>query len=305
MKVSVIVPNYNHARYLKERLNSILAQTVQDMEVIILDDCSTDNSMEVLAAYENYPKVRRVVRNATNSGSPFLQWQRGFDLAEGEYIWIAESDDVAEPTFLEESLKRLEQNPEVQMTFSRSAFIDAEGNRIAGSPDKPALYKGDGVYDGRKFALQRMLFRDVIYNASMVVFRKSALEGVTPEFRTYRSSGDWVFWFDVMIQGELAEIPLQLNRFRQHEGKVTVKADRAGRNIEENARCVRHMCSRLQLTALQRKSIRGRMTLRLRKKDFPGKQQVKEKYPEFYDGSTCDILFYELDKLLGITGLLR
>lgn len=305
MKVSVIVPNYNHARYLKERLNSILAQTVQDMEVIILDDCSTDNSMEVLAAYENYPKVRRVVRNATNSGSPFLQWQRGFDLAEGEYIWIAESDDVAEPTFLEESLKRLEQNPEVQMTFSRSAFIDAEGNRIAGSPDKPALYKGDGVYDGRKFALQRMLFRDVIYNASMVVFRKSALEGVTPEFRTYRSSGDWVFWFDVMIQGELAEIPLQLNRFRQHEAKVTVQANRAGRNMEENARCVRHMCEKLHLTGLQKKSIRGRMTLRFRKKDFPGKQQVREKYPEFYDGSISDILFYELDKCLGITGLLR
>lgn len=186
MKVSVIVPNYNHARYLRDRLDSILAQTVQDMEVIILDDCSTDNSMEILAAYENHPKVQCVVRNTINSGSPFLQWQRGFDLAQGEYIWIAESDDVAEPTFLEESLKRLELNPNIQMTFSRSIFIDGDGNRLEGSPDKPALYRGDGVYDGRKFALQRMLFRDVIYNASMVVFRKNALESITPEFKTYR-----------------------------------------------------------------------------------------------------------------------
>jgi glycosyltransferase involved in cell wall biosynthesis len=305
MKVSVIVPNYNHARYLRDRLDSILAQTVQDMEVIILDDCSTDNSMEILAAYENHPKVQCVVRNTINSGSPFLQWQRGFDLAQGEYIWIAESDDVAEPTFLEESLKRLELNPNIQMTFSRSIFIDGDGNRLEGSPDKPALYRGDGVYDGRKFALQRMLFRDVIYNASMVVFRKNALESITPEFKTYRSSGDWVFWFDVMIQGYLAEIPLQLNRFRQHEGKVTVQANRAGRNMEENARCVRHMCERLCLTVLQKKSIRGRMTLRFRKKDFPGKQQVKDKYPEFYDGTWDDIVFYEIDKCLGITGLLR
>lgn len=305
MKVSVIVPNYNHARYLRDRLDSILAQTVQDMEVIILDDCSTDNSMEILAAYENHPKVQCVVRNTINSGSPFLQWQRGFDLAQGEYIWIAESDDVAEPTFLEESLKRLELNPNIQMTFSRSIFIDGDGNRLEGSPDKPALYRGDGVYNGRKFALQRMLFRDVIYNASMVVFRKNALESITPEFKTYRSSGDWVFWFDVMILGYLAEIPLQLNRFRQHEGKVTVQANRAGRNMEENARCVRHMCERLCLTVLQKKSIRGRMTLRFRKKDFPGKQQVKDKYPEFYDGTWDDIVFYEIDKCLGITGLLR
>lgn len=191
------------------------------------------------------------------------------------------------------------------MTFSRSIFIDGDGNRLEGSPDKPALYRGDGVYDGRKFALQRMLFRDVIYNASMVVFRKNALESITPEFKTYRSSGDWVFWFDVMIQGYLAEIPLQLNRFRQHEGKVTVQANRAGRNMEENARCVRHMCERLCLTVLQKKSIRGRMTLRFRKKDFPGKQQVKDKYPEFYDGTWDDIVFYEIDKCLGITGLLR
>ncbi len=305
MKVSVIVPNYNHARYLKERLDSILAQTVQDIEVITLDDCSSDNSMEVLAAYENNPKVRHVVRNTTNSGSPFLQWQRGFELAAGEYVWIAESDDVAEPTFLEESLKRLEQNPDIQMTFSRSVFIDAEGNRMKGPPDNPALYKGDGVYDGRKFALQRMLYRNVVYNASMVLFRKSALKSVSPEFRTYRSGGDWIFWFDIMIQGSIAEIPLCLNRFRQHEGKVTVRADREGQNLLENARCVRHMCSELNLTKLQKKSIRGRMTLRFRKKDFSGKQQVREKYPEFYDGSACDILFYELDKLFGITGLLR
>ena len=274
MKVSVIVPNYNHARYLKERLDSILAQTVQDIEVIPLDDCSSDNSMEVLAAYENNPKVRHVVRNTTNSGSPFLQWQRGFELAAGEYVWIAESDDVAE-------------------------------NRMKGSPDKPALYKGDGVYDGRKFALQRMLYRNVVYNASMVLFRKSALKGVSPEFRTYRSGGDWIFWFDIMIQGSIAEIPQSLNSFRQHEGKVTVRADREGQNLLENARCVRHMCSELNLTKLQMKSVRGRMTLRLKKKRFPGEQQVKEKYPEFYDGTWGDIVFYELDKIFGITGLLR
>ncbi|MBQ9671999.1 MAG: glycosyltransferase [Prevotella sp.] len=305
MKVSVIVPNYNHAPYLKERLDSILAQTEQDIEVIILDDCSTDNSMEVLQPYEQHPKVRPVVRNATNTGSPFRQWLHGFELAQGEYIWIAESDDVAEPTFLEESLKRLEQHPQVQMTFTWSTFIDAEGKTMRKSPDRPSLYKGDGVYNGHNFALRRMLFRNVIYNASMVVFRKSALKNVSPDFQTFRSGGDWVFWFDIMTQGDIAEIPLRLNHFRQHAGKVTVRADKDGQNMLENARCLRHICSELQLTALQRKSVKGRMTLRFRKKSFPGKQQLKEQFPECYGGSFSDMLFYELDKRLGITGLLR
>ena len=299
------MPNYNHAPYLRERIDSILAQTIQDMEVILLDDCSQDNSMEILRAYEHHPKVSHLVRNEVNSGSTFLQWQRGFSMAQGEYIWIAESDDVAEPTFLEESLQRLERDKTIQMTFSRSMYVNAKGEKMSGSPDGRNMYSGNGMYDGHCFAVQRMLYRDVIYNASMVVFRKSVLEKVPTDFVTYRSSGDWVFWFDVMIQGRVAEIPLVLNRFRQHEGKVTVKAVREGRNIEENARCVRHMCSKLHLTALQMTCLRGRMTLRFRKKQFPDKQRVKCSYPELYDGTLWDILVYELDKWFHFSGMLR
>ena len=100
-KVSVIVPNYNHASYLKQRIDSILNQTFQDFEVIILDDCSTDNSLEVLSHYKNHNKVSHCVFNDTNSGSTFKQWDKGIQLAKGEWIWIAESDDWAEPEFLE------------------------------------------------------------------------------------------------------------------------------------------------------------------------------------------------------------
>src|SRR5258708_17607669 len=68
--VSVIVPNYNHARYLRKRIESLLRQTYQDFEVILLDDCSTDVSREVLASYQDNPRVR-VEYNAENSGSVF------------------------------------------------------------------------------------------------------------------------------------------------------------------------------------------------------------------------------------------
>ncbi len=98
--VTVIVPNYNHAPYLKRRIESILNQTYQDLELIILDDCSNDNSIDIIKQYQNHKKISHIERNEKNSGSPFKQWQKGIELAKGEYIWIAESDDYADPEFL-------------------------------------------------------------------------------------------------------------------------------------------------------------------------------------------------------------
>ena len=69
--VSVIVPNYNYARYLEERIESILAQSFQDFELILLDDCSTDESRSILERYATHPKVSHYVPNEHNSGSPF------------------------------------------------------------------------------------------------------------------------------------------------------------------------------------------------------------------------------------------
>lgn len=98
--VSVIVPNYNHAPYLKERLDSIYQQTYQNIEVILLDDFSSDNSVEVLKQYaRKYPHNTRLIVNEENSGKVFRQWNKGLSLAKGELIWIAESDDYCDVNF--------------------------------------------------------------------------------------------------------------------------------------------------------------------------------------------------------------
>ena len=76
--VSIIIPNYNHARYLKQRLESIFNQTYQNFEVIFLDDCSTDNSSDIIEQYKDNPHLSQIVVNETNSGSPFKQWNKGF-----------------------------------------------------------------------------------------------------------------------------------------------------------------------------------------------------------------------------------
>ena len=108
VKVSIILPNYNHAKYLQDRLDSIFNQTYQNFEVIILDDASTDDSLLILNCYKDHPKVSHFVVNTENSGSPFKQWKKGLSLAKGDCVWIAESDDICDLNFLESQLKCLE-----------------------------------------------------------------------------------------------------------------------------------------------------------------------------------------------------
>src|SRR6266567_649594 len=128
-KVSVIVPSYNHCRYLSERIDSILGQTFGDFEVIVLDDASTDGSPAVLADYYAKPRVRIVV-NARNSGSAFPQWNRGIGMAKGDYIWIAESDDSADPRFLETLVPILDDDPTLGLVYCQSRLIDVGGAAI-------------------------------------------------------------------------------------------------------------------------------------------------------------------------------
>src|SRR6185312_2167115 len=118
--VSVIVPNYNHAKFLDQRIDSIINQTYQQFELIILDDCSTDNSREIIEQYRMHPKVSKIVFNEVNSGSPFEQWEKGIGLATGEYIWIAESDDYADERFIESLMALIKIEPETGLAYCGS-----------------------------------------------------------------------------------------------------------------------------------------------------------------------------------------
>src|SRR5690606_15755367 len=122
-KVSIIVPNYNHAPFLKDRLDSIFCQDFEDYEVILMDDCSTDGSREILESYKDHGKVTQLVLNEKNSGSTFRQWKKGIELAKGEYIWIAESDDVADSKLVEVLVERLDEDATVGLAYCQSWVI--------------------------------------------------------------------------------------------------------------------------------------------------------------------------------------
>ncbi len=223
--VSVIVPNYNHLRFLKTRIDSILAQTFTDYEIILLDDCSTDGSRRFLLQYRDHPAVSRIVLNGRNSGSPFMQWEKGIRLARGKYVWIAESDDSALPDFLRRTVEELEAHPEAQLCITGSEIIDAEGR--SRERNKFERWEPDGtthIYPSYEYLVQYMVNRNSVYNASMALFRrKNCLKGICPDYLRMRYCGDWFFWIEQIRKGSLVEIRERLNRFRQHTNNTTAE----------------------------------------------------------------------------------
>ena len=219
-KVSVIIPNYNHESYLKERIDSVLGQSYQDYEVIILDDCSTDNSHEVIEFYKHHSKISHIVYNKVNSGSTFKQWQKGIEIAKGEWIWLAESDDVAEPFFLERLCSKIENHKDVVLAYSASNLIDENSNKIGildwgyiGTRNWDNNYFENGVIEIENYLFQR----NTLPNASGIIFKKIKIQEETYEIVSkMKYAGDWYFWVKLLEEGELCFISEELNNFRQH-----------------------------------------------------------------------------------------
>jgi glycosyltransferase involved in cell wall biosynthesis len=219
MKVSVIIPNYNHAPYLEQRLDSVLNQTYTNFEVIILDDCSTDNSKEVIEKYRGHHKISQIVYNEQNSGSTFKQWQKGIALAQGEWIWIAESDDWCELSFLDELVGQIDDANRVDLIFCNS--LRFQGDKILGFTGLRSLLKR---LDGNEYITSRMIEGNTIMNASMALFRKSSYNEIPKDWMNYRFCGDWLFWIYIMKDAKIIEYGKVLNYYRTHEQNVSNKA---------------------------------------------------------------------------------
>jgi len=234
--VSVIIPNYNHARYLEARIESILNQTFTGFEVIILDDCSTDESRTIIEKYRLHPKVSHIIYNETNTGSTFIQWLKGIQLAKGEYIWIAESDDYCDPTFLEKTLSWLEKN-ECSLCFTESWVVDELGSNLGKYESGDFPSGKDSILDGNQLIQDHFTKQNIIPNASGLVFKRkfinpAIIEGLTD----YKINGDWFLWINLLMNRQGAYINEPLNFFRRYEGSGSSANITNFRNIEEAIR---------------------------------------------------------------------
>ena len=245
-RVSVVVPNYNHARFLAERLDSILGQTYRDFELIVLDDASTDSSREVLRTYAGKTPMQLML-NERNSGSTFHQWRRGAERAQGEFLWIAESDDFAAPRLLERLVAVLEQHPSVGLAYCRSLRVSADGAlgdfvEQGNAHLHPTRWLQDHQNDGRDEVRRYFFIQNVVANASAALTRRAAFLQALEGAEERRLTGDWYTWTRILRHADIAFVAEPLNHFRTH-----------GRSVRETTRAVAASAERFSLQAALRR----------------------------------------------------
>jgi len=251
-KVSVIIPNYNHAPFLRKRIDSVLQQTFQNFEVILLDDCSTDDSRSILSSYADDPRVR-IEFNDANSGSTFKQWNKGVRLARGEYVWIAESDDYADERLLERLVAVLDVDPQVVFAYCRSWRVSADDLLDEFSDFYLARLNGyrwttdycaDGVEECRTYSVRE----NPVPNASSVLFRKAVYDSVGGADETLRLCGDWKLWASMALTGKVAYVAEPLNYFRFHNNSARSKGDPSGLKVAESLQVISWILRRVTST---------------------------------------------------------
>ena len=228
MLVSIIIPNYNHAQFLHQRIDSVLNQTYQNFEMIILDDCSSDNSREIIEKFRYHPKIKEIIYNERNSGSTFKQWQKGIEIATGEFIWIAESDDYCESSFLENVLKGFDNNENIGLSYCKSIRVDKEGNVIDDLSfwyqDLDAdRWQNPYINNGRDEVNDYLSYKNTIPNASAVLFRKDLVNFDFSKLVQFKLCGDWYFWLQILSNSDIAFSNKGLNFFRLHSSTVRNK----------------------------------------------------------------------------------
>lgn len=227
--VSIIVPNYNHDKYLKERLESIYNQTYKNYEVILLDDCSTDNSVQILESYlKKYNKNTRMYVNTSNSKNVFKQWGKGISFARGNLIWIAESDDFCDANFLETLVPSFKDEA-VMLSFCRSDFIRNDKKVFSTEQYLSDITKFDWLnsfcvtaYD---FVRLAMSIKNVIPNVSSTIFRRRLYISchIKKLIESMQLCGDWVFYIYLIRGGCVYYSPRATNYYRIHNKSTSLK----------------------------------------------------------------------------------
>ena len=238
-KVSVVVPNYNYEQYIEARLKTVESQNYPVYELLYLEDCSPDNSLEVAKEFMSQTKSEMVIiENKINSGSVFKQWAKGIGLAKGDYVWIAEADDLADPDFLPEVMKGFD-DPEVVVSYAQSKQIDQDDKLINEtyldytndiSTDK---WLSDYIRDGKEELADTLVVKNTLPNVSGVVFKKYDMSPILDKLLTFKVGGDWYFYYWLLQKGKLSFVAKSLNMHRRHTNSVTVSPENDKKHYQE------------------------------------------------------------------------
>ena len=268
--VSIIVPCYNHKPYLRQRLDCIYQQTYKNYEVILLDDCSTDGSGLILDEYATkYIAKTSLIRNSINSGSPFRQWKKGLHHAQGELIWIAESDDFCDLNFLAQLVPAF-QNEAIMLAFSQIRFIDENGEKDVWSMEQylpefgPSAWKSSFTTSAHNLTLKSWSKKNIIPNVSAAVFRRHTHIALlsNEDWLQMRVCGDWLFYLWIARSGLVFYTPLTSNYYRQHKSNSSVSLHKDLQYLEEHIQVAEYIVSTYRLDEPQLQSLSNDLSQR-------------------------------------------
>ena len=241
IKISVVVPNYNYSNYLYQRVYSILNQNYKIHELIILDDASKDNSLFYIKQIEQkisgFVNVKVVV-NDINSGNAFSQWQKGINLATGDYVWVAEADDYAKKNFLNEVVSPLKKNNNIVISYADTGFIDSNGyitkNSLVDQIDIlktnhwNASYVNKGIAEINCYSYLNC----TIPNVSGTIIKKGNYDEIFESAKKFHQSGDWFTYLNILNLGDISFINKTLNYYRVHGNNISQTFDKKAHILE-------------------------------------------------------------------------
>ena len=265
--ISVVIPNYNYERFMYQRLYSILSQHQKLNEIIILDDCSTDDSRKLITEMVDklspYIDIRKVY-NETNSGSAFKQWQKGFSLAKSDYVWIAEADDYCSEDLLDYLVKPLKKYSDVMISYSDTAFIDVFGNitlksikseiDIQKSGHWNKSYVNDGISEIKDYSYLNC----TIANVSSCLIKNGDYNKYLEKSGSYKQAGDWLFYVNIMRKGKIAFCNKALNYYRVHGNNVSSTMNRK-KHIDEINKIHSYYCKEFNLDEYHKEMMQKRV----------------------------------------------
>lgn len=228
-KISCVIPNYNYKHFLPERIDSILKQTYPIYELIILDDNSSDGSDIYIESI--LPKLNTIldgnvkyIRNNRNAGV-FAQWNKGIQEASGDYIWIAEADDLCDRDFLIKLVAGIKENPTIGIAWANSIKIDENGEYICDFSNYyeglPLGYTENYVRSGFTEIINALSIKNTIINASSVLMKREFLLDIPVEFLKHKLVGDWLIYCHILKQSNIYFCCEKLNFHREQKQSVT------------------------------------------------------------------------------------
>lgn len=216
--VSVIMPVYNAERYIRESVESILRQSFSQFELIVVDDCGTDSSMEILSEIKD--ERMKIIHNNANRGIAFSR-NRALEASIGRYIAIMDDDDIAMPNRLLHQVQFLENNPMIDVLGGQSSIIDENGNVLC----KPEMMQEDPKMNKVMF-----LFYNSFHNSEVMV-RKSLIEKNNIRYcDNMLGMEDFRFWIDCSAYGAISNINEEVLQYRITQTNETTRVKESKRS---------------------------------------------------------------------------